>query len=729
MRGEFEKAVFEDSARRGLTPARSDPGRGQYIREGSMKLMRRSVVVLALILLGASVGSASGSEGRDAKGSSPNTTASAPAVKSTKSRAKTRTRKAARRARNSRATPKSSTAQSRPPGKSSFESEAPKFVPVPATSGALGLFTVESGETLPRGSVSVAGYVNKFSRNPGSVSILNLGYTLGYAFTDRLTVMVGWEPYRHTHIGNPSELSLRSPLNNPQFGSTIYRRLGPGLNPGYVEDFPFANSNSHGIGDLALGLKFGLLSEKKGNPFSLAVENIFYIPTRSQLRDLLNTGVQSGAFNDQIGMSISKTIGNKVMLAGDAGYRFTTDPRSLGAVTMNQADQVRLGGGMLIAPESRVQFMMEYTGTIFRGTATPNTTFGSRNPIDGVWGVRLYPFGNMALDVGYRYMLNLSDVHDRHGFVIKVAGASWREKAAPPPPNRPPVAACSAQPGMVYAGSGDVVSVRAQASDPDGDPLGYTWSASGGSVDGTGSDVRWNSAGLAPGTYTVTARVDDGKGGTASCSADVRVEVKPNRPPVLSCSADRSTVLVGERVKIAGQGSDPDGDPLSYTWRTSGGQVVGSGANVELDTSGVAPGRYTVTGRAEDGRGGAADCSVGVEVQAPPPPPQASKINECLFTKGESARVDNVCKRILDDVALRLKNEPRATVVLVGYADPKERKAEALAGKRGGNVKEYIASKGVDATRMTVRTAGGQKGADKQNRRVDVIWVPEGATY
>jgi outer membrane protein OmpA-like peptidoglycan-associated protein len=308
----------------------------------------------------------------------------------------------------------------------------------------------------------------------------------------------------------------------------------------------------------------------------------------------------------------------------------------------------------------------------------------------------------------------------------------WGSLTPPPPPpqpNRPPVAACSAQPGMVYAGSGDVVSVRAQASDPDGDPLGYTWSASGGSVDGTGSDVRWNSAGLAPGTYTVTARVDDGKGGTASCSADVRVEVKPNRPPVLSCSADRSTVLVGERVKIAGQGSDPDGDPLSYTWRTSGGQVVGSGANVELDTSGVAPGRYTVTGRAEDGRGGAADCSVGVEVQAPPPPPQASKINECLFTKGESARVDNVCKRILDDVALRLKNEPRATVVLVGYADPKERKAEALAGKRGGNVKEYIASKGVDATRMTVRTAGGQKGADKQNRRVDVIWVPEGATY
>jgi hypothetical protein len=313
------------------------------------------------------------------------------------------------------------------------------------------------------------------------------------------------------------------------------------------------------------------------------------------------------------------------------------------------------------------------------------------------------------------------------GFVFRFGSIT-----PPPPPkpaNRPPVASCSAERSMVYAGSGEVVGVRAQASDPDNDSLSYAWSASGGSVDGTGSDARWNSTGLAPGSYTVTARVDDGKGGTASCSTDIRVEVKPNRPPVLSCSADRSTVLVGERVKIMGQGSDADGDPLTYTWRTNGGQVVGSGASVELDTSGVAPGRYTVTGRVEDGKGGAADCTVGVEAQAPPPPPQASKINECLFNRMDIPRVDNACKRILDDVALRLKNEPKATVVLIGYADPKERKPDALAQKRGANVKEYIVAQGVDGNRITVRAAGGQKGADKQNRRVDVIWVPEGATY
>jgi outer membrane protein OmpA-like peptidoglycan-associated protein len=230
------------------------------------------------------------------------------------------------------------------------------------------------------------------------------------------------------------------------------------------------------------------------------------------------------------------------------------------------------------------------------------------------------------------------------------------------------------------------------------------------------------------GTYTVTANVTDGKGGTASCSVDVRVEARPNRAPSLSCSADRSTVITGERVRITGTGSDPDGETLSYSWRTNGGQIVGSGSSVQLDTTGLAPGRYRVTGRAEDPRGLAADCGVDVAVQPPPEKPQASKLNECSFRAG-SARVDNVCKRVMDDVALRLQNDPRSRVVLIGYSDPKEARAARLAQTRADEAKKYLVSKGIDAGRVDARSASGQAGADKQNRRVDVIWVPEGATY
>jgi hypothetical protein len=113
-------------------------------------------------------------------------------------------------------------------------------------------------------------------------------------------------------------------------------------------------------------------------------------------------------------------------------------------------------------------------------------------------------------------------------------------------------------------GSGDSVAVHVDASDPDSDPLTYTYTATGGSVTGTGPDARWSSSGTAPGTYTVNSKVDDGKGGTASCAADIKVEEKPNHPPTISCSADRSPIQPGGRATITSVASDPDGDPLTY---------------------------------------------------------------------------------------------------------------------------------------------------------------------
>jgi len=247
-------------------------------------------------------------------------------------------------------------------------------------------------------------------------------------------------------------------------------------------------------------------------------------------------------------------------------------------------------------------------------------------------------------------------------------------------------------------------------------------------VDGTGSQVRWLSAGVPLGSCTITAKVDDGRGGSASSSVAVQVEARPHRPPTITCSADRSSVFAGEKVHITTNAVSPDADPLTYTWHANAGQIVGNGAAVDFDTSGLAPGNYTVTVRVENGFGGAADCSSTVEVKAVPPPPQASKISDCGFGKPLSTRIDNVCKRILDDVALRLQNEPRGSAVIIGYSDPKESKPEKIAGDRATNAVKYLGEKGIDASRVTTRTGAGQAGAS-DNRRIDVIWVPEGATY
>jgi hypothetical protein len=584
---------------------------------------------------------------------------------------------------------------------------------------------------LPKGGFGFSAYGNKFGRMPGSTTVFQLGVDVSYGLTDWLNIYGGFNPYGHTNSGIPSELSLSNENSGfPLFSNTIFPIVPVATTPGYVEDFPFAANNNGGIGEVTVGLKFGLLSERRGAPVSISMRNEVIIPTWGNTQRLLKDGTQSGQFNDVFSMAVSKQWNNVVTATWDVGFRFTRDPRGEdGNPLFNLADQFRTGVGLIFFPESRFQPMSEYTGIVYIGhklQQTPDTTFGTRDPVDEVVGFRVYPWKNIAFDIGYRYMLNLKGANDRHGFVIKMGAAVWPEKA--PPGNHPPSASCSVDKSMVYLDSGDTVAVSAMASDPDNDPLTYTWSSSGGHVDGDGPQVRWLSAGTAAGTYTVTLHVDDGRGGAASCSADIRVEPKPNRPPTIACSADRSSVFAGERVHISCKASDPDGDPLSYGWHANAGRVTASGPEGDFDTTGLAPATYSITTRVDDGRGGAAEATTPAEVKAVPPAPQASKMSECAFGKPLSTRIDNVCKRILDDVALRLQSEPRASAVIIGYSDPKEAGAAKVAGDRATKGVKYLGEKGIDASRVSTRTGSGQAGPE-QNRRIDVIFVPEGATY
>jgi outer membrane protein OmpA-like peptidoglycan-associated protein len=189
--------------------------------------------------------------------------------------------------------------------------------------------------------------------------------------------------------------------------------------------------------------------------------------------------------------------------------------------------------------------------------------------------------------------------------------------------------------------------------------------------------------------------------------------------------------MPGERTGITSTASDPDGDPLTYSYSAASGQVTGDGAKATFDSTGLQAGSYPVKCMVSDGRGGTAESSTNVDVQQPPPPPQASKAGDCGYTKAGDSRFDNACKRVGDDVALRLKNDPTAKLVIVGYADAKEPKAAKLAQTRAELAKKYLGEKGIDAARISTRVgeASKEKGQEKANRRVDFVIVPEGATY
>jgi hypothetical protein len=615
---------------------------------------------------------------------------------------------------------------------------APEFTPMLATTGTIGLFTLETADTLPAHGFAFSAFGNKFGRMPGSVTLLQVGIDLSYGITDNLNVYAAFDPYGHVHAGCPGQLSLRSiPLSNTcqpvAFGTSIPNSFFPtvaGTAPGYVQDYPFAANNTGGVGNLTLGLKYAFLSERQGAPISLSVRNDLIISTKTDVNKLLANGTQGSPLSDLVSLALSKQWGHALTGTFNFGYMFVRAPRDSQANNLiDLPDHFRAGVGFLFLPEHRFQPMMEYSGTVFVSApgTPPDNSFGARDPIDGVWGFRFYPWKYIAIDAGYRRMLNLKNIHDANGFVVKIGTAYWPEKAVPAE-NHPPTVSCTADKSTVYLDSGDEVTVNCAGSDPDNDPLNYAWTSTGGKVEGNGPQVRWLSAGTPVGSNTITAKVDDGRGGTASSSVMVNVEPKPNHPPTVSLSADPSSLFAGEKSHVTAKASDPDGDPLSYTWRANAGQVTGNGAAVDFDTSGLAPGNYTVTVRVDDGRGGAADAMAAVEVKTAPVPPKAEKISDCAFGKPLSTRIDNVCKRILDDVALRLQNEPRGSAVIIGYSDPKEARASKVAGDRGTNAVKYLGEKGIDASRTATRTASGQAGAT-DNRRIDVIWVPEGATY
>ena len=92
-------------------------------------------------------------------------------------------------------------------------------------------------------------------------------------------------------------------------------------------------------------------------------------------------------------------------------------------------------------------------------------------------------------------------------------------------------------------------------------------------------------------------------------------------------------------------------------------------------------------------------------VVAPPPPP-APTTDTIDFDRG-SARITNIAKARLDSVALRLRENPRATVVITGSPDDGTASArrESLARQRAENAKAYLVDRhGIDASRITTQT-------------------------
>jgi outer membrane protein OmpA-like peptidoglycan-associated protein/opacity protein-like surface antigen len=307
-----------------------------------------------------------------------------------------------------------------------------------------------------------------------------------------------------------------------------------------------------------------------------------------------------------------------------------------------------------------------------------------------------------------------------------------------------PGAACSVQPTEVFAGE----TVTATANGSNFNPkrtVKYSWNGTGVKVSGSDASTQIDTTGLQPGSYAVTANLNDGgKNGFAACSA--RFTVKEPHPPVISCSANPESVRIGGSSTITSRASSPDGRRLIYSYTTSAGDISGNGDTATLNTGSARPGRITVTCNVGDDRipSLTASSTTTVNVEAPPPPPPQIKQLEAklalhsIYFATARPTTDNpqgglvdsqaeILKTLAEDFKNYLKYRPDAHLILGGHADPRgsEEYNKGLTQRRVERTENFLVEHGVPADHIETRSFGKDDNLTEEQVKEQIAQNPE----
>jgi ABC-type transport system substrate-binding protein len=145
--------------------------------------------------------------------------------------------------------------------------------------------------------------------------------------------------------------------------------------------------------------------------------------------------------------------------------------------------------------------------------------------------------------------------------------------------------------------TGDVITFTGSASDADGDELFYSWNF-GDTYTGLGQVATHQYT--EDGVYDVYMYVTDNHIGTGTRpqSTHIGVDVAPNYPPTIGVP-DFTGVLRQVATPFSVTASDPDGDPLRYTWDWGDGSTTVNYASTATHTY-MSKGVYTLTVSADD---------------------------------------------------------------------------------------------------------------------------------
>ena len=280
-------------------------------------------------------------------------------------------------------------------------------------------------------------------------------------------------------------------------------------------------------------------------------------------------------------------------------------------------------------------------------------------------------------------------------------------------PNTTVVSAC--------ANSGEPqVQLTANAVSPDGNPIKYKWTTSGGTINGEGSVVTWNLAGLKPGYHKAALDIVTAvSGGECQAFSSVTVLVNACAPVRPVCPAVEvtcpSTLGIDQPLTFTSRytGGTAGISPV-YHWTVSAGTISeGQGTDtIKVDTTGLAG----QTIRASLSLGGynlecAADCAVTL----PAPKLTGRRFDEFpdISRTDEKARLDNF--------GIELQNDPSATAYVIVYPGKSGRRGEVQ--EHAGRIVDYLVnSRGLDQQRIVTLV-----GPTRNELHVELWVTPRGA--
>jgi outer membrane protein OmpA-like peptidoglycan-associated protein len=182
-----------------------------------------------------------------------------------------------------------------------------------------------------------------------------------------------------------------------------------------------------------------------------------------------------------------------------------------------------------------------------------------------------------------------------------------------------------------------------------------------------------------------------------------------NRPPTVRARCEPCTVEIGKTSTVTADAQDPDGDTLTYRWSAPAGVFANPADRQTVWTAPAQEGPVPATVTVADGKGGTASDSVTIQVVRPRP---VIELNfEDVYFDFDRSTLRPEALRLLDDAVSRLQANPDKNIIIEGHTcniGTSEYNL-ALGDRRANSVRDYLASRGVSASRMESRSFGEER--------------------